>query len=520
MLKKLLPILLALLVCAAAAAEDLPALVITGDMEFYSGPGTQYTQGAYHNTPPQPGEEATVLGRVTGADGQDWLFVRFTGHWFSQEHPAQYYLPASSAPEYADAPLLTFLAEPNALAAETCRVYADPEGTNYDAWISPNDAGLTVLDVQGDMAYIEAINPYGHPIRGYVSVRDLAQQPGVASLPDAPAGTAALAASRAIPLTHAPANNAVQALSLADGTLVLRYGTIPADAPWGEALAVIAPDGQLQANAIYRTHDGMEETTVEFLLASPEGFRVCRYEGDDRTPIREDHYTPDGAAVRTDVRRYAGSEPRPSMGTAHFTLSLGRADDADHTGIATIPLRVTASDGASIQLNISQNAAIPAIAECAGVLIVPVAAEDGQQLLVFSQDASLLQQIRMPGQLFLYDMQAAPAADGRIALLAQDGAENWQCWLLDVSGGTLTPGPAFTAPGNRRVTLLAADDAQLLVALSGVDTQILLAGAQGQQLAATLPGTVLYGQSDGSSTRLLMAEDGALRLETWAIALP
>ena len=88
-LKKLLPILLAVLLCTAAAAESPMTFMITADMEFYSGPGTQYTQTAFHNTPPIPGEEATVLGRVQGADGQDWLFVRFTGHWFSQLHPAQ-----------------------------------------------------------------------------------------------------------------------------------------------------------------------------------------------------------------------------------------------------------------------------------------------------------------------------------------------------------------------------------------------------------------------------------------------
>ena len=81
MLKKLLPILLALLLCAASA-EEPATLVITADMEFYPGPGTHYLQSAFHNTPPQPGETAQVLGRVRGTDGQDWLFVRFTGHWF------------------------------------------------------------------------------------------------------------------------------------------------------------------------------------------------------------------------------------------------------------------------------------------------------------------------------------------------------------------------------------------------------------------------------------------------------
>ena len=519
MLKKLLPLLLALLLCAAAAAEAPMTLVITPDMEFFAGPGPEYLQSAFHNTPPQPGDTAIVLGRVTGADGQDWLFVRFTGHWFSQAYPVHYYLPVAAAPECADAPLIAFLCEPNTLAAESVRVYADPEGMNYDGYLTPNDAGVTVLAMEGDFAYIEAVNPYGFLRRGYVLTEDLANRPGMTLLPDAPAGTAVLTASHPLPLTHPMANSYAQVLPLADGSLVLQYDSIPAEAPWGEALAVIAPDGRVLANTLYRTHDGMEESTIEFLLPGDSGFKVCRYVSDDLTPIHESHYTADGEAVRTDVRRYSDSMPRPMMGTACFTLSLGRMAYTEESE-TTLPLRVTTAGGASLQLNIGLHDSVPAIAECAGMLIVPVCTEEGTQLLLFGEDAALLCQLTLPEQLFRHGIQAVPTADDRIALLTGDGIENWQGWLLSLEDGTLTPGPAFTTPYNRRVNLLAADGEQLLVAVSGVDTQLLLTGGASQQLAGSTPGTVLHVQSSRTAASILLVQDGALRLETWSLQLP
>ena len=518
MLKKLLPILLTVLLCAAAAAESPMTFIITADMEFYSGPGTQYIQGAFHNTPPIPGEAATVLGRVQDSNGQDWLFVRFTGHWFSQTHPVHYYLPVTAAPEFADAPLIPFISEPNTLAAESVRVYADPEGTNYDGYLTPNDAGVTVLAMEGDFAYIEAVNPYGFLRRGYIGADDLASRPGMTLLPDAPSGTAILTANHPLPLAHPMANSYAQVLPLADGSLVLQYDSIPADAPWGEALAVIAPDGRVLANILYRTHDGMEESTIEFLLPGDSGFRVCRYVGDDLTLIHESHYTADGEAVRTDVRRYSDSMPRPMMGTASFTLSLGRMAYTEESE-TTLPLRVTAAAGASLQLNIGLHDSVPAVAECTGMLIVPVCTEDGTQLLVFGEDAALLCRLTLPEPLFRYGIQAVPTADGRIALLTGDGIGNWQGWLLAIADGTLTPGPTFTTPNNRRVNLLAADGEQLLVAVSGMDTHFLLISDTSQQLAGSSSGTVLHAQSGGASAAVLLMQDGALRLETWSLQL-
>lgn len=520
MLKKLVLLILMLLLALPAAAESSMSLVITGEMQFYSGPGTQYLQSAFHNTPPQPGEAAQVLGRVPGADGQDWLFVRFTGHWFSKEQPVQYYLPVSAAPEFADAPLLTFTREPNALAAESVRIYADPEGTNYDGYLNPNDAGVTVLDTQGSMAYIEAVNPYGFLHRGYVSIKDLAAFPGASSLPAAPQGTAVLAQARDIPLTHMPATSYAEALRLADGRLILQYGTIPENAPWGEALAIISPDGQLIRNFVYRTHDGMEESTIEFLLTSPEGFKVCRYVGDALTPVHETHYTPDGVPSRTDVRRHSDGDPRPRMATAGFTVSLGRTSYAEETGGTTIPLRITAAGGSVMQMNVDMCTTLLDAVECGDLLLVSISDESGPRFLVFDENAALVSDTRLPANLLVSTLHTAPMADGRIALLLGDGVELWQCWYLDTAAGLLTPGQSLNIPYNRRVALLAADEEQLLIAISGVDTQLLLTDEQTQQLAATTPGMVIHVESDGSTATLLLMQDSQLRVETWQLHLP
>lgn len=520
MLKKLLPILLALLLCAAAAAEAPLTFTITGDMEFFSGPGTQYLQSAYHNTPPQPGETAQVLGCVRGADGQDWLFVRFTGHWFSQAHPVEYYLPASAVPEFSGAPLLTFTQEPNALAAESTRVYADPEGTNYDGSLTPTEAGVTVLAVQGNLAYIEAVNPYGFLHRGYISLTDLADIPGATALPAAPKGTATQAAAYTLPLEHRPAGSSLQALTLADGTLVLHYGTVPANAPWGEALAVVSPDGQLLANQIYRTHDGTEESTIEFLLTSPEGFKVCRYTGDDMNAVHEMHFAPGGQAVRTDVRRYPASDLRPRMSTAGFTVALGRSAHAEASGSATIPLRITAASGASTQFNVDMSATLLYAAEYEGRLLLALLDEDGARFLLFGRNAAILADIRPSTDLSITDLSAIPTADDRIALLLTDGTELWQVWYLDAAAGTLTPGPAVQLPTNRRISLLAADEEQLLIAVSGTQTQLLRVTAGEQQLAAAIPGTLLHASVSGGTATLLLLESATLRLEHWTLRLP
>ena len=519
MLKKLLPILLALLLCAAAAAEAPQTFTITGDMEFYSGPGTQYLQSAFHNTPPLPGEQASVLGRVRGADGQDWLFVRFTGHWFSQEYPVQYYLPAACVPECADAPLLSFLSEPNTLAVETSRIYADPEGTNYDGYLTPNEKGVTVLSVQGSIAYVEAINPFGIPRRGYISVRDLLAVPGASALPEAPQGTASLAEQHVIPLRHLPAHSSAQTLMLADGVLVLRYGTIPQNAPWGEALAVIAPDGSLRSNEVYRTHDGMEESTVEFLMGSTEGFRVCLFTGDDLSRVTETHYNPAGEPVRIDVRRYGEGEARPRISTTHYTVSLGRYAFTELRGDETVPLRVMAASGTTVQRNVPAGSDILDAVECNGLLLLPVSTGKGARMFIFD-GVALLAEFPLPDSAFQWELQAVPMADGRIAMLLDDGLERWQVYYIDVPAATLTPGQAFSAPYNRRVALLGADGQQLLIALGGVDTQLLLIDGDARQHAGNIPGALMHASSDGESALLLMLREGEMRLERWTLRLP
>lgn len=519
MLKKLLPILLALLLCAAAA-EEPATLVITADMEFYSGPGTYYLQSAFHNTPPQPGETARVLGRVRGADGQDWLFVRFTGHWFDSAYPVQYYLPLASAPEWADAPLMDFMQEPNALAAESVRVYADPEGTNYDGYLTPDDSGVTVLDVQGCMACIEAVNPFGVLRRGYVSVSDLAAQPGISALPAAPEGTAVLAASHALPLPHPPYDSQCETLLLSDGSIVMRYGTIPADAPWGEALAIIDRDGQLRFNAVYRTHDGTEVSTIEFLLGSPLGFKVCRFVGEDMTPVHEIHFSPDGQIQRTDVRRYSESDLRPCMGTADFTVFMGRSVHAEETGSATIPLRISAASGASTQLSVDRRATLLGAYACGDGMLVALADGADLRCLIFDSCAALTADLCQPVIQPVTDLHSLPMTDGRIALLLGDGTKERQIWYLDAVAGTLTPDQALQIPENRSVALLAADGAQLLLAVSGVETQLFLLSGQEQQLAGSTPGTLLHAHVSGTTASLLLLDGDNVRLENWTIALP
>lgn len=515
MLRKTLLLLLTLLLALPAMAEENTTLVLTSSMAFFSGPGPQYTQGAYHNTPPQPGETATVLGRVPGANGQDWLLVRFTGHWFSQALPVQYYLPVSDAPAFSDAPLLTFTREPNALAAEYVNVYADPEGENYDGWLTPDEAGVTVLEIVGSMAYIEAVNPYGYPMRGYISVRDLTVSPGAAALPAAQPGTAVRTLAAAIPLTCAPQNSSIEALSLSDGTTVLRYDTLRDDGTWCVALAVIGPDGQLRANFLHRTHAGAEESTVEFLLAAPEGFRICRCEGDEMTPIRQTIYTSGGELLRTEVRRFADDEPRPGMGTAGFTL----AQDV-HAGEGPLAVCITTATGATARFSLEAAAGVLPPVEAGGLLLLPVTIGAQTELLIFNADAALVSRTVLPQIPTLWAMSAAPIADGQIALLLSVGSEEWQSGSLSPVSGTFTPGPTFTAPSNRSVNLLAAQEGQLLVAVSGVDTQLLLIGGVLPQLAAQIPGTIVHARTDGSAATLLLLQDGQLRLERWELTLP
>ncbi|MBR3763123.1 MAG: hypothetical protein IKK57_01055 [Clostridia bacterium] len=517
MLKKLLLLLLALLLCSAAAEAPV-TFVITDEMQFYSAPGREALQSAFHNTPPQPGETAEIIGRVAGTDGEDWLLVCFTGHWFSRSMPVWYYLPASAVPEAADVPVLDLLAEKNALAAEYVTVYADPQGLNHDGYLLPDDAGVTVLALHGDFVYIEAVNPYGYLRRGFIAAADLVSPPGASALEKAADTVAVRTEALSIPLIHAPANGDFEALPLAGGTLVLRYGSVPADAPWAVTLAVIAPDGTLTANLIHRTHDGAEESTVEYLLASPLGFRVCRFTGEEAASVREEHYSLTGEAVRTDVRRYAGGEVRPVRDTAGFSVSFGGGVDAVTQGLQSVPLRITAAGGAAIQMNVSADAYIHGVTECDGMLLLPVCTGGNTRLLLISGEAAVLADIAVP--MDIYDLQAAAAEDGVLALMTTDGLGTWQSWTLDVTSGMLTAGDSMTIPANRQVALLAADAGRLLLAVSGTQTQLLLVEDGRQLLAAETPGSLVHAASDGETAALLLMENGLLRLERWSLQIP
>lgn len=510
-------LLLTTLLTATVLAEAPLTFVITQDMQFFSGPGPEYLQSAFHNTPPTPGEEAVVQGRVPGTDGQNWLLVRFTGHWFNQSMPVWYYLPAGSVPGGADVPALDLMADQNALAAESVRVYADPEGLNYDGFLRPDEAGVTVLAVHGDFVYIEAINPYGIPRRGYIAAADLASPPGVSALETAPAQTAQRLSAADVPLTIAPADSSIEVLALADGTLALRYGAIPENAPWAVTLAVITPDGRTACNFIHGTHDGTEESTVEYLLASPLGFRICRYEGDSQTPIREEHFSLAGEPLRTDVRRYSDGAARPIRGTAGFTVSLGHRTAEEQPVPDTLPLRITAASGAAMQLNVPANTYIPCVRECAEMLLVPVCAgEAGTRLLVFSGEAHLLADVPLPADVF--DLQAVAAEDS-LALMTTDGHGLWQTWML--TEGTLIPGTSLTLPANRDVALLAADtSSRRVLAVGGTQTLLLLADGNELLLAGQISGSLIHAASDGETAALLMMDDGQLRLERWSLQLP
>ena len=510
-------LLLFVLLTSVSLAQEPLTFVITEDMQFYAAPGKEALQSAFHNTPPQPGETAEIIGRVTGEDGQDWLLVCFTGHWFSQSMPVWYYLPATSVPDAADVPVLQLLEEKNALAAESVRIYADPEGLNYDGFLTPDDAGVTVLSLHGDFVYIEAVNPYGYLRRGFISAADLVSPPGASVLEKAEDGIAVRTAEVGIPLTYVPASTDIEALALADGSLVLRYGSVPADAPWAVTLAVIAPDGTLTANRIHRTHDGAEESTVEYLLASPLGFRVCRYEGDSQTPIREEHYSVAGEPLRTDVRRYSDSEARPIRGTASFTVALGHRTADEQPFPDTLPLRITAASGAVMQLNVPAEAYIPCVRECAGMLLVPVCAGEDSRLLVFSGEAHLLADVPLPADIF--DLQAVPAGES-LFLMTTDGLGNWQNWTLNPADGSLTTGSSFVIPANRRVVLLAAEGGRQLLAVGGTQTQLLLMEDGKQLLVAGINGSLVFAASDGETAALLLMENGLLRLEKWSLQLP
>lgn len=510
-------LLLTVLLASGAMAEKPLTFVITRDMQFYAGPGPEYLQSAFHNTPPIPGEIAEVKGRVAGTDGQDWLLVCFTGHWFSRQLPVWYYLPASDVPGAEAAPALDLMAEKNALAAESVNVYADPEGLNYDGYLLPDETGVTVLALHGDYVCIEAVNPYGYLRRGYIAASDLADPPGAVALENAPAGTAVCLSAVDIPLMYPPVDSSIETLALADGSVVLRYGCIPENAPWAGTLAVISPDGSLTANRIHRTSDGAEESTVEYLLASPLGFRVCRYAGDDQASIREEHFGLTGELLRTDVRRYSDAEARPIRGTAGFTVSLGHRAFDESPVPDTLPLRITAATGVVMQLNVPANTYIPCVREYAGMLLVPVCADEATRLLVFSPSATLLADVALPAAI--YDLQAVPSGEG-LTLLTSGGTEQWRLWSLETATGVLTEGGVVTIPANREAALLAADGRKTLLAIGGTKTRIILMDGTSQQLAAETPGSLVYAASDGETAMFLLMENGQLRQEKWALQIP
>ncbi len=520
MLKKLtvcIAVLLMLLSCAAIAEEPM-TLVITENMQFYSGPGYQYTQTAYHNNNPIPGETAQVIGR----EG-DWLLVSFTGYWFTGATPIWYYLPLADAPEFADAPTLTFTPQPNALAVESANVYADPEGLTYDLYIKPDAAGLTVLEYEGSMAYVEAINIYGHLLRGFIRTDDLQQAPDRTALTGAPEGTTVLMRRTELPLTHAPSSQYMTVLMLADDTLVCQYDTLIPDGT-AIALATISDSGEMMSNQIIRERDGEEEAVLNFLLPHPDGFSYSYASGDDLSPIHETWFTPEGRKISSATMHIGEGGELETLGTSSFRIATGRTVDAEISGSPIIPLRITPlhADGGTL-MEIRRDDYVSGMAECAGHLVLAVGSEHlGEpvtHLLLFNAHAQLISDTVISGPV--NDLGIVPGQASQAFLLAHTRGDQWAGYRVSFQDGAVTQTDReLTIPVNRRCALLAASDDALLIALSGVDTQLLLTDGQTASLAAETAGTLIHAASDGQTATLLLMENGVLRTEVYALRLP
>lgn len=212
-MKRLLAMLLVLLLALPlACAEEGMTLVIAEDMRFRGGPGMEYGQSVAFNYPPEVGESADVLGRCG-----EWLLVCYQGYWFGDAKPVWAYLHVSDAPEYENVPEMAFDPKSNALGVESSQLYADPEGETANNWIAYDENGLTVLAVYGDMAYVDAVNPYGNLVRGFISVNSLAKDPTAPELQNAPEGAAVLTEKAELNLKYAPAFSAIDVIGLDGG---------------------------------------------------------------------------------------------------------------------------------------------------------------------------------------------------------------------------------------------------------------------------------------------------------------
>lgn len=146
--------------------------------------------------------------------------------------------------------------------------------------------------------------------------------------------------------------------------------------------------------------------------------------------------------------------------------------------------------------------------------------EAATRLLIFDENGALTTEGTLP--CYAYGLQLVPLDDGRVCLLAQDAALVWHGYILNPADGAVVP-TGFTLPAdpNRETALLAADEAQNLVALSGMSTRLLLTRGTETLLTAEIPGSLIYAESDGATARLLLLlQNGQLRLETWRLNLP
>ena len=221
MFKRVLCLLLILLCAVSALAEeDGMTVTLAEGMSLYNGPGEAFGQSVFNNYPPNAGETADVLGRCG-----EWLLVSYRGYWFGQEKQVWSYLHVSHAPECADVPEMAFDPKTNALGVESAQAYADPAGAVPNNWLRYREAGLTVLAIYGDMAYIEGLGAYGSLTRCFIPVSALAYDPTAPELQLAPEGIAVLAGTTELDLKYVPAYSAADVIAMDGGNWALMYET-------------------------------------------------------------------------------------------------------------------------------------------------------------------------------------------------------------------------------------------------------------------------------------------------------
>ncbi len=502
-----------------AQQRDGMSIVLREGMELRNGPGEAYGQSVFHNYPPRAGETAEVLGRCG-----DWLLVSYQGYWITQGVAVWSYLHVSQAPEYADVPEMAFDPRPNTLGVESIQAYADPEGKAANNWIPYREEGLMVLAVYGGMAYVDAINPYGKVNRCFIPVNSLADDPTAPELQPAPEGIVTRTGMAEVGLTYAPAFSSMDVISLDGGNWALMYETERKNGRYGVVTAAMDRAGKVLNSFLLRTKDGDEECTVEFMLPTKSGFVVNRFNGNEDDTSSQTIFTFAGKKKGTDTKHYEPGDLWDTEGTAHYRVLLGSQAEAEAAGRSTIPMQVRLLlGGGAAEMEIGAWDFIPCVLEGDFGLLVPVIpgaeAAETTRLMIFDSTSQLTAQGDIP--ICAYDVQLAPLADGRVFLWACDAADSWHGYILDPeTGGTETSVIALRIPGSRDVALLAADEDQILLAVGGLNTQLLLVDAQQTLLAARTEGMLIHADTDGRTVRLLLLKQGQLRLETFDVNIP